>query len=75
MTGFGVQHPGSGVQLPPDSAFKIPRITQTVVLTRRRADKDTSDSFPSCLLVTMARAARVVCVEPETGHTIWRLRR
>ena len=28
MTGFGVQHPGSGVQLPPDSAFKIPRITQ-----------------------------------------------
>ena len=28
MTGFGVQHPGFGVQLPPDSAFKIPRITQ-----------------------------------------------
>ena len=45
------------------------------VLTRRRADKETSDSIPSCLLVTMAWAARVVCVELEAGYTIWRLRR
>ena len=47
----------------------------TAVSTRPRADKDTSDSIPSCLLVTVARAARVVCVELEAGYKIWRLRR